>query len=219
MGSKRELPPREVLSWENLLLRGVPAEYIEGSLDEYVEDEDGNCKPFFDTYLSNLHIMYEDRVNLCLYGSNGSGKSYLSSLVVKEGYRLRYNSFIITMQSLIDINFKSNKTQEDWDKINAVKKADFLVLDEVGKENFTKTGSNVNLFEETLRQAVTKNQVVIICTNLPLEEEGGLYEQYGRSIKSLIDGSFIKLEFDSSDYRNTHMNKKKGVRLLKGEDL
>ena len=144
--------------------------------------------------------------------------TFLSSLIVKEGYRLRYKTVLITMQGLIDLYFKPNKTEEDWERIKMIREADFLVIDELGKENFTKTGSNINLLEETLRNAVTKGQVVIICTNLPLEGEGGLYHQYGASIKSLIDGSFVKLEFDNSDYRPIHLNKKRAIKLLRGEE-
>jgi len=144
--------------------------------------------------------------------------TFLSSLIVKEGYRLRYKTALITMQGLIDLYFKPNKTEEDWDKIKMIREADFLVIDELGKENFTKSGSNINLLEETLRNAVTRGQVIIICTNLPLEGEGGLYHQYGASIKSLIDGSFVKLEFDNSDYRPIHLNKKRAIKLLRGEE-
>lgn len=216
MASKINVPPRKTLSKENLLLRGVPAEYIEGTLGDYVQEDE--YKEFFKTYLTNLHLMYEDRANLCLFGANGTGKTFLSSLIIKEGYRLRYNTALITMQGLIDINFRSNKTDADWARIKAVKEADFLVLDELGKENFTKTGSNINLLEETLRNAVTRGQVVIICTNLPLEGEGGLYQQYGASLKSLIDGSFVKLEFDNTDYRPIHLNNKRAIKLLRGEE-
>ena len=214
--SKAGIPPRETLSRENLLLRGVPAEYIEGTLGDYVQEDD--YKDFFQKYLSNLHLMYEDRVNLCLYGANGTGKTYLSSLVIKEAYRLRYNSALVTMQGLIDLNFRPQKTDEDWERIKSIREADFLVIDELGKETFTKTGSNINLLEETLRNAVTRGQVVIICSNLPLEGEGGLYKQYGASLKSLIDGSFVKLEFDNADYRPIHLNRKKAIRLLRGDE-
>ena len=98
MASKRDVPPRKTLSKENLLIRGVPVEYIEGTLRDYVQDDE--YKDFFKKYLSNLHLMYEDRVNLCLYGANGTGKSFLSSLIVKEGYRLRYKTALITIQGL-----------------------------------------------------------------------------------------------------------------------
>lgn len=217
MPSIRDVPPRTTLSVQNLLLRGVPNEYIEGTLDSYVQDDE--VKDFFNKYLTHLHDMYDDRVNLCLYGSNGSGKTFLSSLVVKEAYRLRYNSAITTMANLIDLTFKYDKTPEDFEKIKTYRSANFLVIDEVGKENFTKTGSNINLLEEILRSAVVEGQVVILCTNLPLEGERGLYKQYGASIKSLINGSFVKLEFDNDDYRPTHQKKKRALRILAGEEI
>ena len=98
-----------------------------------------------------------------------------------------------------------------------INESHFLVIDEVGKETFTKTGSNINLLEETLRNAI-KGQVIILCTNLPLEGEGGLYEQYGASIQSLIDGSFVKVEFNNADYRPVVLHQKKALKLLLGEE-
>jgi DNA replication protein DnaC len=216
MGTKRGTPPRERLSKENLSLRGVPADYIEGTLKDYKQDKD--VKLTFERYLENLHDMYEDRVNMCLYGANGAGKSFLSSLIVKEAYRLRYSSYMTTLASMIDLNFKGNKSQDDYERIKFIKTADFLVIDEIGKETFTKTSSNIALLEETLRNAVKTGQVVILCTNLPLEEEGGLYEQYGASIQSLIEGSYVKIEFDGKDYRPTVFKKKKALAILQGEE-
>src|SRR3712207_71986 len=86
---------------------------------------------------------------------------------------------------------------------------------EVGKENFNKTGSNINLLESILRQATTQGQIVILCTNLPLKGEGGLYEQYGASIKSLIAGNYVKLEFTGNDYRPFVTKQKKAMELLR----
>lgn len=216
MGSKRDVPPRTRLSKENLLLRGVPAEYAEGTLEDYVQD--GTIKEMFKNYLSNMHDMYEDTINLCLYGANGTGKSFLSSLIVKEAYRLRYKSCMTTVANLIDLTFKPNKTEEDWNKLNLIKTADFLVIDELGKETFNKSLSNVNLVEETLRNSVKIGQVVIICTNSHLEGDGGVYSKYGTSIASLIEGSFVKLEFDDADYRKSVLRKKKALRILEGDE-
>lgn len=213
MGSKRNAPPRERLTVENLILRGVPYEYIEGTLEDYVQD--GDIKVFFERYLNHLHDMYEDRINLCLYGANGTGKTFLASLIVKEAYRLRYTSYMTTLANLIDVTFKPNKTEEDWQIIKTVKEADFLVLDEVGKETFNKNLSNVNLLEETLRNAVKTGQVVILCTNSHLDD---LYKKYGASIKSLIEGSYAKLEFEDEDYRGAVLKKKRALSILAGDD-
>jgi DNA replication protein DnaC len=214
--SKKDLPPRSNLSVQNLLLRGVPYEYVEGTLEDYKQEKD--IKVFFERYLKNLHVMYDDRINVCMYGANGTGKTFLASLIVKEAYRLRYSSAMTTLANLLDLSFKTNKSPEDMYKLNLYRDADFLVLDEVGKEYFTKTGSNVNLLEEVLRRAVVNGQVVIICTNLPLDGDGGLYKQYGSSIKSLISGSFTRLEFDDDDYRPIHQKQKKALQILAGKE-
>lgn len=217
MSSRRGTPQRESLSPTNLLLRGIPAEYLDCDIDDYVQSEEK--RELIERYIENLHTMYEDRICLVMYGANGTGKSYLASIIVKEAYRHRYDSMMITLASYMDLCFKPDKSQEDYDALLRIKKADFLVIDEVGKENFTKTGSNINLLEELMRQALTSGQVLIICTNLPLEDMDkakGLYSQYGRSIKSLIEGGFVKVEFEEKDYRKTVLKQKNGLKILLG---
>lgn len=208
-----KIPQRTHLSKRNLQLMGIPEEYLKLTLEDYNQNK--QIKKAFEVYTSNIHQMYKDRVNLCLYGANGTGKTLLASIVAKEAYKNRYRAMITTIQRLMDVTFKPNKTKEDIEFLDDLKKSEFLILDELGKENFTRTGSNIALVEEYLRDSVTNNRVVIICSNLPLDGDGGLYEQYGNSIKSLVSGSFVKFKFNEEDYRPTVMNNKKGVQLMK----
>lgn len=215
MGSKENVPMRTRISRQNLILKGIPAEYIDCDLDHYVSDVE--TKDLVEKYINNMHSMYDDRVCLALYGANGTGKTYLSSIIVKEAYKRRYSSQMTTLAHYMDLCFSPDKTTEQWEELKSIKEAEFLVIDEIGKENFTKTQSNINLLEELLRQAVAKGQVVILCTNLPLEDVGGvkgLYSLYGKSVKSLIEGEFVKIKFDSKDYRPNVLRKKKGIQLL-----
>src|SRR3712207_2299348 len=172
-------------------------------------------REFILKYINNLHDMYEGKVCLCFYGANGTGKTLLASILVREAYRHRYSSSIVTLSRLIDLTFSANKSQEDIELLDYIRNSEFLVIDEVGKENFNKTGSNINLLESILRQATTQGQIVILCTNLPLKGEGGLYEQYGASIKSLIAGNYVKLEFTGNDYRPFVTKQKKAMELLR----
>lgn len=217
MGSKRGVPVRKSISTNNLILKGIPAEYINCSLDNFVEND--STKELIERYIDNIHSMYEDRVCLAFYGANGTGKTYLASIIVKEAYRHRYKSHLTTLAHYMDLMFTPNKTEDIKEELKYINEAEFLVIDEVGKENFTKTQSNVTLLEDLLRQAITKGQVVILISNLPLEDVGGvegLYTLYGKSVESIIEGDFVKLEFNLKDYRPKVLKNKKGIQILTG---
>lgn len=207
----RGLPVRHKLVKGNLIYRGVPSEYTEAILEHYDNEPK---RTFFKRYLTHMDDMYEDKMHLILYGNNGTGKTYLSSILVKEAYRQRYDSCMITLAQLMDITFNSSKNEEYQSKLEYIRRCHFLVIDEVGKEQFTSTGSNKSLLEDTLRRADTIGQVVIICTNMPMEQ---LYSTYGQSIQSLIHGNYTKLEFNFKDGRMGARAKKKSLGILKGE--
>lgn len=204
-------PPRTKLNPKNLSRRGIPRLFFNATIDQY--NIDPEIKNIFSRYLDNLDQMYEDNVGLMLYGTNGSGKTYLSSLVVKEAYRLRYSSFRVTLQEFINLQFQKNDL-DAFERLQDLIFADFLVIDEVGKEIAPKSNFNVIVLEELLRQRETSGKPTILCTNLPLEGEGGLYQQYGKSIKSLIEGCFVKIKFTGKDFRYDVVNERKAIKIL-----
>lgn len=208
--------PRDVLLKDNLLLRGIPYEYMNYSLADYRQDK--NIFNFMKNYLLNMHSMYKDGINLCMFGKNGTGKTMLGSLIVKEAYRLRYNSAMITLDKFINLTYKGEeRTEREEQYLNTCLNADFLVIDEVGKENFPKSKSNIVFLEGILREAYIKHQIIVLITNLPLEDVNGyegLYTLYGKSIQSLISNSFIKLEFKGDDFRKEVLKSKDSISLL-----
>ena len=195
MSSKRNVPPRNNLSVANLRYRGIPSSYINYTLKDYTASS--SKSKFYKTYLKHLHSMYEDRVCLLQYGANGTGKTMLASLIVKEGYRLRYNTYMTTLSAYMSLLFKQ-RDEEEQVLLDYIQRCEFLVIDEVGKENFTSTGSNINILEDLLRNATQRGQVIVLNTNLNVDE---LYSQYGSSIKSLLKGEFTALKFTEEDYR------------------
>lgn len=207
-------PIRTELSRKNLAYRGVPKEFFKADLDEYPIDADK--KEIFQRYIDNIAEMVDDQVNLTLYGSNGSGKTYLTSILVKEAYRRRYTSFRVTLETFIQLHFK----QEDHlkEKLQKIYSCEILVIDEVGKETIMKNDFNIVKFEELLRQRDTDGLVTILCMNLPLEGANGFYKQYGNSIKDLTEGNSLKIEFVGDSNRKQVTNSKRGVNILLGDD-
>jgi DNA replication protein DnaC len=210
----KKRPRRTSISAKNLLRKGVPREFHESHLDEY-ELEPG-IKTLFQNYMDNMEVMLDDKVNLILYGSNGSGKTYLSSLVIKDAYIKRFSAYRVTLQGFIDLQFRKNE-DDIKEKINNILNAEFLVIDEVGKETFAKNQFNIIVLEELMRHRDTLGHPTIICTNLPLDDRDGLYENYGNSIKDLIEGNFVKILFEGDSNRSGVSKKKRGVNLLLGK--
>lgn len=200
----------------NLMRRGVPKEYLDASLDTF---EKSDIIETLKRYIESLDDVFDDRLCLTLFGNNGTGKTYFSSIVIKESYLRRYKSNLITLNNLIDLEFKSNKSQEDYAKLEAISQSHFLVIDEVGKEFDTKTGSNVKVLEKYLRNAFTYGNVVILCTNLGLENdkngELGVYSRYGESVKSLLNDS-LRIRFVGEDFRTKVFREKKSLKYITG---
>jgi DNA replication protein DnaC len=206
----RSAPPREHLSPENLARRGIPRLYFQATIDQYDIDEE--IRDTFARYLENLDDMFDDNVNLVLYGVNGSGKTYLSSLIIKEAYRLRYSSYMITFQNYLNLTF--GKDEESKEYIHSINNCEFLVLDEIGKEIDAINNYNVIVLENLLKIRETLGHPTILCMNLNLDNKDGFYEQYGNSIKSLVDGNYVKIKFAGRDFRYDVTRRKRGVKLL-----
>lgn len=209
-----ERPERSFLSKTNLAYRGVPKEFFNSDINEYPIDEDK--KQFFTRYMKYLPQMVDEKVNVVLYGSNGSGKTYLTSLLVKEAYKKRYSAFRVTLETLIQLHFKQD--EESKEKLSKICSCELLVIDEVGKETQMKNDFHIVKFEEIMRQRDTEGLVTILCMNLPLEGAGGFYEQYGNSLKDLVEGNAFKLEFVGDSNRKSVTARKKAVALLLGEE-
>lgn len=207
-------PPREYLSPINLARRGIPRPYFNATLDQY--EMETEIYEFFKNYLDNLHSMFSDCVGLICYGSNGTGKSFLSSLIVKEAYRLRYTSYLIQMQGLMDLHMDVISKEEDAkERLREVTECHFLVIDEVGKEVRGNKDYNINILENVLRKRFAKGFPTIICTNLNLDT---FYSDYGASIASLLKGTTIQIEFVGKDFRHKVKYDLEGVKLLMGDD-
>lgn len=204
-------PAREKLSPKNLAYRGVPHEFFESSLDDYELNPDHY--QIISKYLEHLPIMVDEMINLILYGANGNGKTYLACLIVKEAYRRRYTSFRVTLKRYIDLYFQ-RKDPDIALKLDEIENCDILVIDEVGKEGFDGKQYNIAIFEELLRHRDTICRPTIKCTNLNLDQ---LYEQYGSSIRDLIEGKDVKLIFNEESHRREVTSRKQGMKILMGE--
>lgn len=193
-------PIRTTLSNKNLINMGVPKALLDLSL----EDLDLNEKilDYVQGYIDNIDNSFKYNKGLFLYGSNGTGKTSIASIVIKEAYRHRYTAKRMTWVDYMTLytrawgcnNFELKMHTEDV--IKDIKDREFLVLEEIGKEQDNKLA--MTLLEDLLRHREDKGFPTIICTNLSPKS---VVERYGASIESLIKGNMTPIKLVGKDNR------------------
>lgn len=193
-------PIRTTLSNKNLINMGVPKALLDLSL----EDLDLNEKilDYVQGYMDNIDNSFKYNKGLFLYGSNGTGKTSIASIIIKEAYRHRYTAKRMTWVDYMTLytrawgcnNFELKMHTEDV--IKDIKDREFLVLEEIGKEQDNKLA--MTLLEDLLRHREDKGFPTIICTNLAPKS---VVERYGASIGSLIKGNMTPIKLVGKDNR------------------
>lgn len=209
--SKR--PVRTVVSEDSLKLIGIPKSFRSNTLKDFDvkgKSELKKVKGLVQAYIEDLDSNFENNKGLFLYGSNGVGKTMLSSIILKEAYRHRYTSRRSTFVEYVDKytkvwNAKSadeKATLED-ELYTYYKAVEFLVLEEVGKEIDSKVSAPI--LEDLLRYREDNGLVIIVCTNLNISL---MTERYGESCISLLKGNTTPVMIECEDKRATIFKKR-----------
>lgn len=138
--------------------------------------------------------------NLFLYGTVGTGKSFLSCCVAKElldsGHSVLYFSSVTLFESIAK-NYFSYKTKEElYNTYEDLYNCDLMIIDDLGTEltnDFVATQLFTLLSERHIRKKST-----VISTNLSLEE---LSERYSDRIFSRITSNYELCKLTGADIR------------------
>ena len=209
--SKR--PVGTVVSEDSLKLIGIPKSFRSNTLKDFDvkgKSELKKVKGLVQAYIEDLDSNFENNKGLFLYGSNGVGKTMLSSIILKEAYIHRYTSRRSTFVEYVDKytkvwNAKSadeKATLED-ELYTYYKAVEFLVLEEVGKEIDSKVSAPI--LEDLLRYREDNGLVTIVCTNLNISL---MTERYGESCISLLKGNTTPVMIECEDKRATIFKKR-----------
>jgi DNA replication protein DnaC len=193
-------PIRTTLSNKNLINMGVPKALLDLSLEDL--DLSEKILDYVQGYIDNIDNSFKYNKGLFLYGSNGTGKTSIASIIIKEAYRHRYTAKRMTWVDYMTLytrawgcnNFELKMHTEDV--IKDIKDREFLVLEEIGKEQDNKLA--MTLLEDLLRHREDKGFPTIICTNLAPKS---VVERYGASIESLIKGNMTPIKLVGKDNR------------------
>lgn len=199
-------PVRTSISNTNLMRRGVPKQLLNvtlGQLDDFNDPDRVKVIEYVKKYIKHIPENFENNQGIMLYGSNGVGKSFIATLIVKYAYIFRYTSKRCTFMEYINEytrmwGCKNPHEKEELEELfyRNYKAVEFLCLEEIGKELDTKLSPTV--LEDLLRYREERGLVTIICTNLNPKD---LTSKYGNSIISLIKGNCTPIKLVGSDNR------------------
>ena len=135
---------------------------------------------------------------LLFTGDNGVGKTtfiaYVLTQMLKRGVSAYYTT-IATLDKDIKRTFRDKDAER---RLDIALNANFLALDELGKEHF-KTDSFLNTqLESILKTRHDDGDPTLLATNLDINAFG---DAYGPSVQSMIDGRYTIVFLETGDFR------------------
>lgn len=149
-------------------------------------------------YLKNLREMKEAGIGILYVGPNGPGKTTLGMICMKYLARAEWDVYCISLGEIVEDIQKSWQSKEDSIVIGKCREADFLFIDDVGKEHRGQSGFVQTVFDNLIRYRVQHRYPTFLSSNFTKKE---LEITYGDSVMSLLEGKLLPVVVDGSDYR------------------
>jgi len=156
-----------------------------------------NVQFYFDT----LEEQISEGKGLFLWGSNGTGKSYIASILCKQVWSdYRVSSYMVTASEVKDSFIKEIPANKDSSELmrDRILSVRFLVLDDVGTEYRTNSGFFETQFEILLRQRIREKLTTLLTSNVNPKD---LISIYGESAVSLMKEATYPIKLVGDDWR------------------
>lgn len=141
---------------------------------------------------------------LMLHGGNGTGKTMLSSLLLKRllTYGRGLDGYFTTFTNLLDLDEIgwTDKEAAEWFSRRIVN-AEVLVIDDIGKEHAARRNLSSAVLDNMLRTRVQHDRPTIFTTNLSMAE---FRKIYAGSTWSLLSEKVLPYEIKGS-YEDKHI--------------
>jgi DNA replication protein DnaC len=140
-------------------------------------------------------------IGLLMLGTPGTGKTMLSTLLLKDLVGQGYKGFFTTFHGLLD-NFTDGwggQEKKAWFD-GRVRNAGVLVIDDMGREHKGRIDLAQSTLDYVLRARVSNARPTILTSNLTPEK---ISELYSTNALSLLSESAMQIDFVGEDYRPT----------------
>ena len=185
------------LTAEMLYRMNLPRDYWGANLDEVTE---GKCKRYIKKYLMGIREALSRGYGLIINGQNGTGKSSVAALCLKQARRICATCFFITADEYLQALIHRETFNESMLVVDRCRAVDILVVDDLGKEsvNMTRADGTAAMFEALVKDRRSTVRSTIITTNLSLAKVG---ELYGESMIKTQTGAVVGIHMTKGEKR------------------
>lgn len=192
---------------------GLPREFWQA--DEIAPEFNEDQFSIVDRYAEKLHAARRHGLGLVLTGRNGAGKTTCGARIGIAAARAGYSVSYINFPHLVDGWRRAWKEPALAKYLDERVCADFVILDEIGKEHATRDETFVvGKLDGILRMRRGDLYPTILITNLETSE---FVETYGESLGSLLADRFHTLRFKPGDFRKRGNKRSWSSLLNEGE--
>lgn len=160
-----------------------------------------SCLKRIQAYCRNLQEARADGHGFVLCGENGAGKTSMATLILLSALRAGFSIGYLTTQEYLSTIIPASHDAELADWFRQVQTADFLVLDELGKES-RKEGEGSEFWlaslDSLIRQRCQNLRPTILISNFPAYQ---VKKVYGDSFASILASRTEYLTFEPGDFR------------------
>ena len=195
----------------------IPTRFWSSSFDHIVGDESRADSPkrMLGGYLSNIEKMRQIGAGMVLWGPNGTGKTSMGALILKQARRLSYSALFIESAGIKTLVFSKEMfdpaTGETmWSRD---KRVDFLLIDDLGKGTLDSQGFGERLIDELIRARYSNLKPTIITTNV---DKSRFKEVLKPSTLHTLKGSCAQLKIDEHDYRSSEGSEIRRILMSQG---
>lgn len=165
------------------------------------KDVKHNREPFTTTvcaYTTRLRRAYRHGYSLLFLGDNGTGKTMFASYVLGRAAHRGFQVYYTTLAQMDD-DIKTGFSDAAFaGQLRSHLRAEFLVIDELGKEHYRKDSWLNTQLEGLLKQRYDDGLPTILAANLDYDP---MLEMYGPTIASMLEGRYQQVKLEGGDYR------------------
>lgn len=153
------------------------------------------------TYLKSLADMKQQGVGILFGGPPGPGKTTIAIVIMKYLARAGWTVWTTSLGEIVENiqtswNDKDNEDAAEF--LNRCRTADFLLIDDLGKEHSGASGFSGTIFDNLIRYRVQHRLPTFLTTNL---SRAGIQHRYGDALLSLVEGKCRVVVVDGEDHR------------------